>query len=117
VIAFALGILRTTAVAPRLGELAGVMLETPVVLVVSWLVSAWCVTRFRVAVALPPRLAMGAVAFALLMGAEFSLSAVLFGRSPGDQLAAFLTPPGALGLAAQVGFAFMPLLQTLRPPR
>ena len=108
-VAFALGVLRTVVIAPRLGAVLAVLLEAPILLGVSWGVSQWCVGRFRVPPTVRARLAMGVFAFAILMAAEGGLGWLAFGRSPGDQLTAFGTLAGAIGLAAQIGFGIIPL--------
>ncbi len=115
--AFALGTFRVLAVAPRVGEVVAVCLETPLVLGASWFACRWVVRRSAVAPALPLRLTMGAAAFLLLMAAEFALSVFAFGRPASAWLEAFRTPAGAIGLAAQVAFGFVPLVQrsTHRP--
>lgn len=64
-----------------------------------------------VAPAAGARLAMGGVAFALLMAAEMLVGVLLAGRSPAAHLALYREPSHALGLLAQIGFALMPLLQ------
>ena len=56
---------------------------------------------------------MGSVAFLVLMSAEVGLGAVL-GRSLVEQVAAYKSPPGAIGLTAQVIFAMFPVIQVLR---
>ena len=56
---------------------------------------------------------MGLVAFMVLMSAEVRLGAVL-GRSLADQLAAYKSPSGAIGLTAQVIFAIFPVIQGWR---
>ena len=107
--AFGLGTLRVLLVAPRLGELAAVTLEVPVVLGLSWLVAGRVLRRWP----LPrpgQRLAMGGLAFALLMLAETVLGITLFGRTPAGILAAMATLPGLVGLAGQIGFALIPAL-------
>ncbi|MBR7620705.1 hypothetical protein JKL49_15030 [Phenylobacterium sp. 20VBR1] len=113
-VAFALGTVRTLLVAPRLGDTLAVTIEAPLILAVSWLASAWCVRVFQIPPAVAPRLTMGGVGFGLLMLLELGMSVLLFGRTPGDYLAAFLSRPGAIGLAAQLGFALVPLLQIKR---
>ena len=108
--AFGLGTLRVLLVAPRLGELAAVTLEVPVVLGLSWLVAGRVLRRWP----LPrpgQRLAMGGLAFALLMLAETILGVTLFGRSLAGILAAMTTLPGLVGLAGQMGFALVPALR------
>jgi hypothetical protein len=56
---------------------------------------------------------MGLVAFLVLMSAEIGLAAVL-GRSLVDQVAAYGSSAGAIGLAAQVVFATIPVIQIWR---
>jgi hypothetical protein len=115
--AFALGVVRTLVVAPRVGDTAAVLIETPLVLAASWLASRWTVRRLAVGSSAAERLAMGAVAFALLMEAELGLSLAIFGRPAHVWLASLITTPGAIGLTAQVAFGFVPLVQraTRRP--
>ena len=110
-LAFVLGAVRTVVVAPRLGEVAAVTLETPILLVASWIVCGWTVRRFEVAARPAPRIAMGAIAFVLLMATELGLGDWLFARDPLTALQAWKTAPGAIGLAGQVLFAFVPLLR------
>jgi hypothetical protein len=57
---------------------------------------------------------MGAVAFAVLIAAEFALGWFGFGRSPTEQLASYGSAPGVIGLAAQVMFAVFPIVQVWR---
>jgi hypothetical protein len=54
---------------------------------------------------------MGATAFGLLMCAELGLSVLMFGRPAAEWLASLGTAPGAIGLAAQVAFGLVPLIQ------
>jgi hypothetical protein len=113
VIGFILGTIRVLLVAPRLGVTTAVMIEAPMMLATSWFVCRWCVDRLNVAQTVPPRLLMGFIAFMVLMSAEVGLGAVL-GRSLLDQLAAYKSPPGAIGLAAQAIFAIFPVIQVWR---
>lgn len=108
--AFALGTFRILVLVPRLGELAAVTLEVPVVLGLSWLVAGRVLRRWP----LPrpgQRLAMGGLAFALLMLGETILGVMLFGRTPAGSLAAMATLPGLVGLAGQIGFGLIPALR------
>lgn len=111
---FALGTVRVLLVAPRLGELAAVALELPVMLAVSWLAAGWCVRRFDVPARAAPRLVMGGLAFALLMLAELGVSVFAFGRSSADHLATYRQAAGLAGLAAQVAFALFPWVRMAR---
>lgn len=106
-IAFVLGTVRTGWLAPRLGDLAATLCELPLVLTASWLGARHVTRRFAVSAA-GAALAMGLIAFALLMLAELALALTLAGQSAGQWAAGLMTPAGALGLAGQVGFALMP---------
>ena len=79
---FVLGTLRVTMLVPRLGELMAVMVELPLMLTAAWFICRGVVRHFGVPAAAGPRLAMGAVAFALLTMAEFALSVAVFGLWP-----------------------------------
>lgn len=110
---FALGTLRVLLLAPRLGETAAVAAELPVMLALSWY-AAGAVPRRRPLPPGGPRLAMGALAFTLLLGAEAALGILAFGQAPAAWAAALATPPGALGLGGQALFALIPWLQGRR---
>ena len=112
---FALGTLRVLLIAPRLGERAAVALALPVMLALSWLAAGWVLRRWP----LPgpvAGLAMGALAFAVLLVLELATGVVLFGRSLPEALSAMLTPPGLFGLAAQIGFALAPTVRIKAQP-
>ena len=113
-VGFVLGTMRVLVVAPRLGDVAAVLIETPIILWVSWLACGWSAARFGVGRSVPDRLAMGTVAFALLMSAEAGLSVLIFHRSLAEHLAGYRSLSGAIGLAAQVVFAWLPLAQARR---
>ena len=108
-IGFALGTARTLLIAPRLGEVGAVLLETPAMLAASWICARWSVRRFRAPPAVGTRAVMGAVAFGLLMAAELGVSVLAFGRSPSEHFALYRTPAGAIGLGAQLVFGLIPL--------
>jgi hypothetical protein len=112
-IGFILGSIRVLLVVPRLGEMIAVIIEAPLILAASWFVCRWCVKRLNVTRTVPTRSLMGLVAFLVLMSAEVGLGAVL-GRSLVDQLAAYGSAAGAIGLAAQVIFATFPVIQVWR---
>lgn len=107
--AFALGALRVTLVAPSIGPLAAVALELPLVLALSWVVAGHVLHRWPQA----SRLGLGLTSFLILMLLELA-TALAFGQTPGQFLSAMTTPPGALGLAGQIGFGLIPLV---RQPR
>jgi hypothetical protein len=107
-VGFALGTLRVTQVAPVLGEVGATVLEVPLMLVASWLACAWLVGSFRVPRTGAARLRMGGIAFVLLIAAEFLLGVAVFGRTVPQLVAAWSTPSGLIGLAAQAVFALIP---------
>jgi hypothetical protein len=109
-VAFALGTLRVLLVAPRLGELAAVALEVPVVLCLYWLVAGRVLRRWPLT-GRGQRLAMGALAFVCLMALELIVATGLFGRPLDGVLAAMATLPGLVGLAGQIGFGLVPALR------
>ena len=108
---FVLGTIRTLFISPLLGELHAVLLEAPIMLFVSWVACGSSIRRFDVH-GRGAGLAMGAVAFALLMTAELALSVLAFGRSPAEYLRALGAPAGAAGLASQVVFGLFPLIRS-----
>jgi hypothetical protein len=105
-VAFVLGALRVTLVAPRTGALAAVAIEVPIVLALSWAVSGCVLGRWRGI----SRLALAVMSFTLLMLLEFA-TALAFGQTPAQFLTAMTTPAGALGLAGQIGFGLIPLVR------
>jgi hypothetical protein len=112
-IGFILGTIRVLLLAPRLGETTAVIIEAPIMLVASWFVCRWCVDWLNVRRTVLTRSLMGLMAFLVLMSAEVGLGAVL-GRSLADQLAAYKSPSGSIGLGAQVIFAVFPVIQGWR---
>lgn len=110
-LAFMLGAFRVTVLVPRLGELAAVMLEVPVLLTAAWFICRRVVWQFGVPAAAGPRLAMGGAAFAMLMVVEFTLSVTAFGGTPAAFFASLATPAGLLGLAGQGVFGLWPWWQ------
>lgn len=110
-VGFLLGSLRVLILEPALGPLAAVLIETPFILSASWLLCGYWIKRFAVPSSIAPRIAMGGLAFALLMLAETLLGIVGFGRSLGEIFTGFKTAPGALGLAGQALFGLFPLMR------
>jgi hypothetical protein len=110
---FLLGTVRTLFVqdARSTSRLLGVLIELPVMLIASWFLCRHVVRRCRVAPVVPARAVMGGVAFVLLLLAEMLVGALLFGRTPAQHVALYREASYALGLAAQIGFAVMPIIQ------
>lgn len=106
--AFLIGALRVSLILPATGPLLAVALEVPLVLAVAWWVAGRVLGRWPLSAS--ESLAMGALAFALLMLAELA-TAIAFGQTPARFLTAMTTAPGALGLAGQIGFGLIPALR------
>jgi len=63
---------------------------------------------------LAARTLMRGIPFAVLMIAEFGVAVVVFGKSVPEQRAAYGSVPGIIGLAGQVCFAPLSVLQNHR---
>jgi len=109
--AFLFGIVRVLLVAPAIGAMAAVAIEIPLILVISWLAAAWVIARFAVAARMGERLAMGGLAFGILMLAEAGLALVAFGTPWPVYVAELATAPGVLGLVGQMVFALVPTVR------
>jgi hypothetical protein len=60
---------------------------------------------------------MGAAALAVILAADNLLGLLLLGMSPADLAVRYGTAPGLAGLAGQVVFAALPLLQIVTGDR
>jgi hypothetical protein len=107
---FLFGTLRELCVVPRLGSFWATLLETPLMLIAIVLAARYVIGRYEVPPSTRQRLAIGGIAFALLMLAEIGFSGVLRGWSLGRWLAHLGTADGAISLAMFVLFAFLPAL-------
>lgn len=105
-----LGVLRVGGLAPRLGVTGAVLVEIPIILAASWVICRRLVAWLAVPATTSARLVMGGLALALLLLAELGLSMTLLGRTLAQHVASYLDAPQALGLAAQLVFALMPVL-------
>lgn len=72
-VGFVLGTIRTVWLVPRVGTRIAELLETPIMLVVTFLAARWVVRRFRVPPAPLRRLGVGLAALMLMLAAEFGL--------------------------------------------
>ncbi len=113
-IGFALGAIRVLVLVPRLGATTSVVLETPIMLAVSWLVSRWSTQWFNLRPDARSRLLMGIVAFTVLVAAELGVAVFAFGESAAQYVSAIWSIAGGIGFVAQICFAGFPLLQSNR---
>jgi hypothetical protein len=113
-----LGPIREFWVIPRLGRTVGLLLEAPVMLLVSFLAARWVVGRLAISTAFMPRVLVGLVALGLLLLAELIGAWELRSLSPADYLASFHSLPGVVTAASFLLFAAMPtLVRPRRSPR
>jgi hypothetical protein len=110
--AFAFGMVRVLYVIPRIGETGAVLIELPLLLVLSWWVCGRVLRRYAVPQRAGHRALMGWVSFTLLIVAELALARFAFGRPPAEFLDALATPSGAIGLVGQITFAQFPLMRS-----
>jgi hypothetical protein len=104
---FVVGPVRVLVLEPRLGALAAVLIEAPI-LVAAMIIGAKLVLR-RVGVVRPGELiAVGIVALLLQQVADVALGIVLRGMTIGDPWSHFLTTPGLAYVALLTAFALMP---------
>lgn len=113
-LAFMLGVVRTLFVAPRTGDVVAVLIELPIVLLASWFAARLSARQFSIPAHALDRLAMGLVAFSLLIAVETALGVLLFSRPLAQQLTAYGTAAGTIGLLGQLAFGLMPLLGVRR---
>ncbi len=115
---FVFGTLRVLVIAPRIGELAAVSLESPVMLAVSAWFAIWCAGRFHLKGLNGALLAMGLMAFLLLQGGEILLAGAFgplgFAENAVDYAVSWHSPAKWVGLVAQVIFGFLPYLLAKR---
>lgn len=111
---FLLGSLRVLVLVPRMGLLAAVAVEVPLMLFATWWQARWTVRKLAVPADASERLMMGAVAFSLLMLAEAGLAVIALSMTPAGWLAGLATPAGVLGLLGQIVFALWPWVQGRR---
>jgi len=112
---FVLGALRMILLVPRVGERTAELLELPVMLGVCWLAARWVTARQAVPPRPAPRLAMGAIAGALLLAAEFALVLPLRGLTLEEYFATRDPVAGAAYYLAVALMVVMPALAGRRP--
>jgi hypothetical protein len=114
---FVLGPLRILFLVPRVGERTAELLELPVMIGISWLAARWVTGRLAVPPRTAPRLAVGAIAGALLLVAEFTLVLRLRGLTLEEYFATRDPVAGAAYYAAVLLLVAMPLLVRGAPER
>ena len=111
---FVLGAIRTLWVVPRVGTRIAELMEMPIMLFVTTVVSRWVVLRLLVPFVPFARLGMGGVALGLLLVAEFGFVLWVRGLSIRQYFASRDRVSGAVYYIMLVLFAVMPLLVARR---
>jgi len=114
-VGFALGTVRQLFVVPLTGELTGVLIESPIMVLASYVIAVRVTAQMRVAARLLPRLLMGATAFGLLLAVELALSMLMSGWTLDQWLLNFASAQGAVSLAIFALFGVMPILLLRKP--
>jgi hypothetical protein len=109
-VGFALGVIRTLWIVPEVGVRAAELIEMPFMIVVTIIVCRLVMRRFAVPPSLWPRLAMGLVGLAMLIGAELVLGSLLFGRTFFQYITSRDPVSGAAYFLALGMFGAMPFL-------
>ena len=107
-VGFALGAVRVPLLAPRLGVRTAELLEMPLMAVAIVLAARFVVRRFALPPRAGPRLAVGALAFALLACAELGLATLLSGQSVLQYIGGRDPVSGTVYLAMLLVFTLMP---------
>lgn len=111
-IAFVLGAVRVSLLAPRVGELAAVVTEVPVILIVSWRATNAVVRKRSISQRVADRAVMGLVAFVTLMMAELMLAVIAFGKTSSEFLKEITSSrPQMIGLVGQMLYGLFPLVE------
>ena len=111
---FVLGTIRVLLSVPRVGTRTAELIETPVMILVSFIAARWVVRRFAVPPTATQRIAMGLLALGLLLGAEFTFVLWLQGLTISEYLAGRDPVAGTAYLIALGVFAVMPLFVARR---
>ena len=109
---FILGAIRIFFLVPYTGPVFAVLVELPVILLVSWFFCRFLTRRFTVPTEPYERLLMGLIAFVCLMIGEALVAVFLQQGRMTDFFMTFDLPENRIGLAGQIAFALFPVLQS-----
>jgi hypothetical protein len=105
-----LGTIRVLLVVPRIGTRTAELIETPVMILVSFIAARWTIRRLVAQPTTRERIAIGFVALALLVSAEFTF-AIWFQDLTISKYLASRDPVAGTAYVIALGlFAVMPLL-------
>jgi hypothetical protein len=112
-----LGVVRTLWLAPVLGERAAELLELPLMIAASWLVARSLTRGAWRDLGVAGAAAAGAVALALLVGAELGVVVLARGQSIAEYAASRDPVSGVAYIVALLAYAAMPALARERGAR
>lgn len=112
---FIAGTIRTLLLAPAMNEGLAVLIELPIMIAISWWACGFVLRRMKPVPDLPARIAVGTIAFALMLAAETVVSLALAGLTFRQHLALYAALPAQLGLLGQLFFAAFPLIRRNTP--
>ena len=107
---FALGVIRTLWIVPQVGVRSAELIEMPFMIAVTIIACRSVIRRFAVPPSVWPRMGMGLLGLAVLIGAELALSSWLFSRPVSDYIVSRDPVAGAAYFLALGLFAAMPVL-------
>ena len=107
---FLLGAIRVSLIVPRLGARSAELLETPFMILISFLAARWVVRRQAGPYAVTQRLSMGVIALAIMLATEFGLVLWLRGISLSQYFATRDPVSGTAYYIALGIFALMPMV-------
>jgi len=107
---FGLGLIRTLWVVPEVGARAAELIEMPFMILVTIIACRSVTQRFAVPPSVWPRMGMGLLGLALLVGAELSISSWLLGRPVSEYITSRDPVAGTAYFLALGLFAVMPML-------
>jgi len=111
---FLLGPIRILWAVPRFGVRWAELMETPIMIVVTFVAARWIVRRLALPPAPSVRLGVGSLALLLVLGAEFTVVLWLRGLSIREYFASRDPVSGTVYYAALALFAIMPLFVARR---
>lgn len=110
----ALGPVRVLWLEPWLGPTLAVLCEAPLLIVAMWFAAPAAASWSGLDGGWASRLGVGVIALVLQQVADLAVGFGLRGMTFADQVAYFLSPPGAIYIITLIVFTLMPLLRAPR---
>ena len=117
---FICGAIRVLALEPNIGQLAAVVVELPIMVVVCWRISRGYSISTGDGIYTMASLNLGVVAFLTLLVCELAMAVTMFNKtlwSALDEMILSNRPSARLGLAAQILCSLFPYINAVRSPQ